>query len=309
VAGCDKATPVAPSGTVLTISANPSQIALNGRSTVTVVGRKPDGNPLNPGTEIRLTAERGTIDSIVTTDSSGTATAVFHADSRAGAVKISAATGGGDAKADVSVQVGQASDQKPTVLLSVNPSTIPVNGSATVTVIGRNSDGSPATGQTVLLTSTLGKLGNTSLTTNASGTATTSLTAGTQAGTAKVTAVLGSSDTATADVEIKDAVLTLTADRTSIPEQTQTKITITATVTAFQGDPLPNRTVTFRADQGVLSDVTKVTDANGRAVVTLTVDAPQVTADQTFQVVASPPSGSGEPLTQTLNITIQNNKP
>src|SRR3954470_8150436 len=114
VAGCDKATPVAPSGTVLTISANPTQIALNGTSTITVVGRKPDGNPLNPGTEIRLTAERGTISSLVTTDSNGTASATFHADGRSGAVKVSAATGSGDAKAETSVQVGQATDQKPT---------------------------------------------------------------------------------------------------------------------------------------------------------------------------------------------------
>ncbi|HEV2845026.1 MAG TPA: hypothetical protein VG477_09290, partial [Thermoanaerobaculia bacterium] len=75
--GCDKASPVAPSGSILTISANPSQVGLNGRSTITVVGRKPDGNPLNPGTEIRLSSERGTIDSIVTTDDQGRATATF----------------------------------------------------------------------------------------------------------------------------------------------------------------------------------------------------------------------------------------
>src|SRR3954462_13581117 len=90
VTGCDKATPVAPSGTVLTISANPTQIALDGSSTITVVGRKPDGNPLNPGTEIRLTAERGTTSSNVTVHTSGTATAILHADGRSGDVKVSA---------------------------------------------------------------------------------------------------------------------------------------------------------------------------------------------------------------------------
>src|SRR4051812_25276413 len=209
VAGCDKATPVAPSGTVLTISANPTQIALNGTSTITVVGRKPDGNPLNPGTEIRLTAERGTLPSIVTVDSSGTATAVFHADSRAGAVKVSAATGGGDAKADTSVQVGQSTDQKPTVLVSVNPSVIPINGSSTITVIGRNVDGSPAAGQRVTLTSNLGTLSRTSVPLDSNGTGTAMLTATAQSGMATVTAVLGSSDPVMAMVTIRDRTLVL----------------------------------------------------------------------------------------------------
>jgi hypothetical protein len=119
--GCDKATPVAPSGTILTISANPSQVGVNGRSTITVVGRKPDGNPLNPGTEIRLTAARGTIDSIVTTDDNGRATATFRADGRAGEVMITAATGGGDTMAETIVQVGIAAGS---VNLQATPSSI-----------------------------------------------------------------------------------------------------------------------------------------------------------------------------------------
>src|SRR4051794_1722324 len=83
--GCDKATPVAPDGTVLIVSANPSKVSLNGTSTITVVGRRPDGNPLNPGTEIRLSVDKGTIDSIVTADSGGRATAIYRADGRSGA--------------------------------------------------------------------------------------------------------------------------------------------------------------------------------------------------------------------------------
>ena len=80
--GCDKATPVAPDGTVLIVSANPSKVSLNGTSTITVIGRRPDGNPLNPGTEIRLSVDRGTIDSIVAVDSNGRATATYRADGR-----------------------------------------------------------------------------------------------------------------------------------------------------------------------------------------------------------------------------------
>src|SRR5436305_2633419 len=154
--GCDKATPVAPDGTALVVSANPSQISLTGTSTITVVGRRPDGNPLNPGTEIRLSSDIGTIDSLVAVDRTGTATATFHADGRPGPAKITAATGTGTVMATTSIQVGQATGSKPTVLVSVSPNNVPVNGTATVTVIARNADGSTAAaGQPVILTTTL----------------------------------------------------------------------------------------------------------------------------------------------------------
>jgi len=308
--GCDKATPVAPNGTVLTISANPSQIGLTGRSTITVIGRKPDGQPLNPGTEVRLSVDLGTIDpSVVGVDSQGEATATFRGDGRSGTATITAMVGGGMTMVTTKVQVGQSTATKPTVLVSANPSTIPVNGTSTITVIGRNSDGSPAGGQEVILTSTLGTLDNTRLTTRNNGTAETTLRVGAQAGTAKITAVLGSSDPATVDVEVKSAILTITADKTAIPEQQTTTITIIATVTAFQGDPIQGKPVTFRADQGTLSATTVNTDASGNATVRLTVDAPAVTSDTTFQVTATTPSGSGDLLMATLNITIQNTKP
>lgn len=304
--GCDKASPVAPAGTVLTISANPTKIGLNGSSTITVVGRKPDGNPLNPGTEIRLSTDRGTLTpSIVEVDSGGRATATLRGDGRSGAAKVTAATA--DATVETTIQIGESAETKPSVLLSVNPSVIPVEGTATITVIARNADGSPVSaGQPVILTSSLGTVNPSRPTTRSDGTATATLTAGSQSGTARVTAVLGSSDAVTADVEIKDALITLTADRSSIPENQTTTITLTARVTAFQGEPIQGRTVTFRSEQGVLGDTTVVTNSEGYAITTLTVTAVQVTADQTFQVTATTPSGSGELLTATLNITIEN---
>jgi len=171
VAGCDKATPVAPAGTVLTISANPTQIALNGTSTITVVGRKPDGNPLNPGTEIRLTAERGTIASIVTVDSSGTAITTFHADGRSGDVKVSAATGGGDAKAETSITVGNGAK---TITLQPTPTTLPSTGGAvSLLAVIRDSSGQLLPNQGVNFTTDLGTLasGGRTVTTNSQGVA------------------------------------------------------------------------------------------------------------------------------------------
>ncbi|MFL6202195.1 MAG: Ig-like domain-containing protein [Thermoanaerobaculia bacterium] len=304
--GCDKASPVAPTGSVLTISANPSKIGLNGSSTITVVGRKPDGNPLNPGTEIRLSTDRGTLSpSIVEVDSGGRATATLRGDGRPGDAKVTAATA--DATVDTTIQIGETAATQPTVLLSVNPSTIPINGEATITVIARNSDGSPVgAGQRVILTTSLGTINPARPETRADGTATATLSAGSQSGTATVTAVVGSSVAVTKDVEIKDAILTLTANPTSIPEDATTEIQVTASVRAFQGDPIQGVRVEFRAGEGNLSSASATTDANGLATVKLTVDADNVAADETFQVTASIISGSGQPVTATVDITIRN---
>jgi hypothetical protein len=311
VAGCDKASPVAPTGTILTASANPSQISLTGTSTITVVGRKPDGNPLNPGTEIRLTSDIGTITSIVTTDSSGTASTVFHADGRTGTAKIMATTGGGDAKAEVDIQVGQGSGSKPlTPLVTVSPNNIPVNGSATVTVIARNADGTPAAaGQAVLLTTNLGSLRNAQPRTNANGTATTTLDAGTQAGTATVTAIFGSSDAGTSMVTIRDAAtdISVQANPSSVPSSGTgtTPITLTAFVTNSQGLALQGAPVTFSADRGTLSTTgTVFTDTTGVATNMLTLTQAQLAGASMVTVTAKTPSGNGTLLSSTTMITV-----
>ena len=186
VMGCDKVGPTAPSGTILSVSANPSRIALNGSSTVTVIGRKPDGTPLNKGTEIRLSATLGSITSIVTTDSSGTATATFQSNGRLGTAMITASTGSeagsgtmtsdsssgsGTSSVSVSVQVGAAAK---TIVLQPTPTTLPSSGgNVSLLAVVRDENGQPLANQGVNFTTDLGTLaskGNT-VTTNASGVA------------------------------------------------------------------------------------------------------------------------------------------
>ena len=192
MAGCDKASPVAPSGSILAVSANPTRIALNGTSTITIIGRKPDGNPLNPGTEIRLSASLGTIPSIVTTNSSGTATATFQSNGRLGTARISAAIGTAPASggttgtsdtpppstptsASIDVQVGSVTT---TIILQPTPTTLPATGGrVNLLAILRDDSGQPIANQGVNFTTDLGTLnsrGNT-VTTDASGVATDTL--------------------------------------------------------------------------------------------------------------------------------------
>lgn len=309
--GCDKATPVAPNGTVLTISANPSKIGLNGQSTITVVGRKPDGNPLNPGTEIRLTTDKGTLsDSIVTTDSGGRATVTFRADGRVGTAKITALTGGGMTMATTDVQVGESAETKPTVLISVNPSVIPIEGTSTITVIARNSDGSPAANERVTLTSNLGTLSDANPRTGADGRATATLTAGKQSGTATITAILRSSEAVTATVDIRGRNLLLQANPASIQrpasgDTTPVTVTLTATVTDFAGNAVSGVTVTFQPERGEIRPTGNVpTTGSGVATAMLVVTRQDLEGISSFRVTASIPSGSGEPVTQTVTITV-----
>jgi hypothetical protein len=172
VVGCDKASPVAPSGSILAVSANPTRIGLNGQSTITVIGRQPDGNPFNPGTEIRLSASLGTIPSIVTTDRTGTAVATFTSNGLIGTAMITASTGTGGgggtttsdtgsssgvSSATVSIQVGSAAK---TIILQPTPISIP---SATTTkvkllAIVRDGNGQPLANQGVNFGTDLGTL-------------------------------------------------------------------------------------------------------------------------------------------------------
>ncbi len=299
VLGCDKATPVAPNGTILTISANPSQIGLNGSSTVTVVGRKPDGNPLNPGTEIRLSANRGTIPSIVTTDDSGRATTQFRADGRQGEVMITAMTS--NAMVMTTVQVGQSDASRPTVLVSVTPSTVALEGEAEITVVARNSDGTPvARGERVTLTTTLGTIRPANPTIGANGTATATLDAGSREGTATVTAIVGSSAAATAMVTIITdgaTAISVTANPSSVraDDPTPGPIMVTATVVNSRGLPVVGALVTFESQLGDFGNSTsETTDAKGQASKTLMLTPADLVGTTTsFRISANTPSSSG----------------
>lgn len=300
---------MAPGGSILSVSANPSRIGLSGRSQISVFGRKPDGNPFNRGTEIRLSTSLGTIDSLVIVDDTGNATATLRGDGRQGAATVTATTGDGSVSATTTVQIGESGDSKPTLLVTASPNSIPVLGTATVTVIARNADGSPVgAGQTVILTSTLGSLNPSRPQTKNDGTALSSLAAGNQAGTATITAILGASDAATTSVTIRDAAtgISLQANPASVPRADST-VTLSAFVANAQGQPLQGAPVTFQSDRGTLQTNGVVfTGTNGVATNTLTLRTADLPSGvNQFTVTATTPSGSGTLLEDTTFITVR----
>jgi adhesin/invasin len=309
LSGCDKATPVAPSGTVLTISATPTRIGLTGSSTITVVGRKPSGQPLNPGTEIRFSSDKGTVTpTVAETGEGGIATATLRADGRSGIVKVSATTGDGSVTATIDVQVGETTETKPVLIVSASPNNIPVGGTSEITVIARSADGSPvAAGQQIILTTTLGSLSPARPQTRGDGTATSTLNAGSQAGTATITAILGSSDPQRTDVTIRDAAtdISVQANPPTVAPAGGS-IELTAFVTNSQGQPLQGAAVTFESQRGSLSTTGVVfTDTSGVASNTLTLTQQQLQNVTSFTVTASTPSGTGALLEDTTTIRVQ----
>jgi adhesin/invasin len=293
---------VAPSGTTLAITANPARIDLTGTSTVTVFGQKANGSPLDPGTVVRFSTDKGSIDATGTIQN-GQTTAIFRGDGSSGTATITA-TAGASTTATTKVQVGQ-SDVKPTVLVSVNPNNIPVLGTATVTVIARNSDGTPLQSGKAILTTNLGTLKN-SNPDIVGGIATTILTAGTQAGMATVTALTGASDPAMAMLTIRDAAtsITLQVQPQSVQNNADTTVALTAFVFNAQQQPVQGATVTFSATKGTLSPIVATTDSTGKASSTLSLKVADLTGTKKITVTASTPSGAEKSLTDSVDITV-----
>ena len=172
---CDKATPTAPAGSTLSITASPLEIAATGTSTVTIVAtRGAGGGAVTPGTEIRLSTTLGEIDEVVTTDASGVARATLRGTGRSGTAKITASSGAATA-VSVDVKVGATVER---INLAVSPSSVPVDENAVITVTAtvRDNQGQALPGAGVVFGAEIGQLDNTGVvTTNNAGQATTRL--------------------------------------------------------------------------------------------------------------------------------------
>jgi Invasin, domain 3 len=344
IVSCDKATPVAPDGAIISITASPSQIPLDGTSVITVIGRKPDGQPLNPGTEIRFnvgapsgsgggggmggggmggsggsggsttgsaTATGPSIEPAITEIRNGVATAVFRGGSSPGSVSVTASTGG-SISVTTAIQVGAPSGAKPTLTVTANPNSVSVGGTSTITIRVRNADGTSAgAGEVVTLTSNLGSFSPARPQTNSNGIATTTFRAGDQPGTVTISAIVGTSDEATGTLTIRDNLITLIAVPTSVDRSINANqtISLTARITNSSGEPVAGAQVTFQSPVGVFTGsgvITVSTNADGLAVATLTVRPVDIDPPgiTSFDIIATSPSGGATPLTATQTITV-----
>lgn len=340
---CDKAAnPLAPAATVVTVTATPSRIALTGESArITVIGIKPDGNPVNPGTQFTLTTTNGVLRpagsacsssatvTLVEADGSGQARADLCGDGEVGDAEITAAltnvSGGGETgSGSTTVRIGESDTSQPTVLISANPSVIPVGGQSAITLIGRSADGSPvAAGSRIRLTADLGTLrcsnafacpGESSnpcsaVCTDSRGEAEAIYVAGDRSGNGEITAILGTGVPAMVSVDINAAIdsLTLNAAPTAVSRTSAgEEVELEAILIDALGTPLSGILVRFSSEVGEFSATSVSSNSQGIANTTLTVtdvDLQTIPAGGSFTVTATATS-EGETRTDTVEIEV-----
>jgi len=165
-----------------------------------------------------------------------------------------------------------------------NPDKVIPGSPSTITATLTNYEGNPASSRRVDFYTTKGLLSDTSVYTNSSGIAVTTLTLNTVGDIANVSASYGYAIN-TVNVECIEFMLELSANPESIsPGESSV---ITALLTNYSGTPQSGQTITFNTNTGILSTtnpvtsgttVTAVTNSIGEAVVHLTLNTAGTTA-------------------------------
>ncbi len=259
--GCDSASnPVAPAGSMLTITANPTRITPNGESSIiTVTGFRPDGNSLNPGSLVTLTTDLGTLGAnSLTIDENGRAQTTLTSDGRTGPAMITAVlTSSSDTMASTTVQIEAL---VPNLSVFANPGTVGVGGRSDITVVARDNNNFPlGAGNVIRLVAEFGTLSASRITTNSDGEAFSRFVAGDRPEQATVTAFFENNDStmSTVNISIVDAPTSFSfnTDIGEVSAASEAMIMVTVEVQNSLGSPLPGASVTF-----------EVVDENGGSV-------------------------------------------
>lgn len=312
---CDSSNPVAPPGATLTITASPTLIAISGgSSTITVRGFRPDGNPLNPGTQIRFTTSLGTLsETLVEVDDFGSASTRLVSSGQSGMATVTASTTAADIMAEIMITIGDDDTSRPMLTVTATPSEIDLNQPGQIVVDVRNADGSPfGAGGAVMLTTSLGCFGTgtgvcptqTTVMTDNQSRATSPFFSGNEVGTAAIQAFLGSATGETmVTIENQQPQLLITANPSIIGTGGNSFIQILAR--DENGTPLDeNERIRLVSDLGVLraragdtNIITSIlTDSNGEAIFVFEAG----NRSGTGQVTAT--LGTSDPATVDINI-------
>jgi hypothetical protein len=187
-----------------------------------------------------------------------------------------------------------------TLVLVVNPSSIPADGASTATVeaILQDGEGNAVHGVTVFFTTTLGTITEKAETED--GIARAVLTAGIQEGTATIQAFSGAlNDTAQIIIGFQNLTILLTANPTEIPADGNSTSRIDALVTEEKGIVPDGTKVFFTTSLGTIEPQAETQD--GRAIATLTSGFIEGTATITSVV-----SNTSQTTTMAIGIPVSN---
>lgn len=288
---------VAVTGTQLTIS-GPTSLVQGAEATYTLVLADAAGSGI-AGETVTLTSSLGnTLEATtLTTDFSGQAQVDYTA-VNGGTDNFQATALGESAAATIVVSsdtftfTAPAADQE-----------IDLGANETVTVRWVR-DNNPVVGSTVTFSTTRGSVSPTSVVTDASGNATTSITAS-NAGRATITATSPGGPTASRIVEfvaVTPATVEVQADPFTVSPNSQS--TITAVLRDPAGNLVKNQSITFSLDDvtgGSLSVSSAVTDSQGRAQ-TFYTSSSTTSAQEGVTVTATVDANTS--ITDSVNLTV-----
>lgn len=276
---------VAPSTSyILEASAAPDVIRADGGESFSVISARLLDENRHPveGASVSFETDRGFISKSATTDVEGLAVANLHSDSEAGVATVTVSFG----DEIETIQVVFSPTKEPTpfkVNLFATPMTIPADGGSSTSLVVAtvlNSSNNPLEGVTVEFETTLGMIAGSGLT-NAMGQVSVVLYSDQDAGTATVTAIVGSfsktinvtmvSVTDYYSVEMRAAPTAIFADGGNSTSE------INATLTTSDGNPIEGALLHFTTSAGRISESAQ-TDSLGTATALLRSDSKAGTA-------------------------------
>lgn len=230
---CQNMPLVAPSGTALTLIPATQVLPVNGTTEITAVliegGQQDDGTgtgtvaagtgtPVHNGTLVTFNTTLGRVEPAEVKTTNGRATVRLIGDGRSGTATITAFSGPATNSVDISVGAASAAF----ISLTASPQSLPATGgSAALTARVEDVQGNGVEGLSVTFSTTAGTLSETSVTTDATGSARTTLTTTQEA---EVTATTGA-----ASAPLSETVTVVLRPRTAV--------TITAPASATVGVP------------------------------------------------------------------------
>jgi hypothetical protein len=116
---------------------------------------RPNGNPVNPGTEVRLSANLGLIEAVIYTDDAGVAQGTLRGDGRVGTATVTAFSGASE-PVTLEIAVGQLAAS---MSLQVTPSSVPeTGGEVEILALVRDDQSQPLPDAQVNFRSEVGQL-------------------------------------------------------------------------------------------------------------------------------------------------------
>jgi len=316
---------VAPAGTTITLSVNPTRINIDGQATVTAIVRRDNGSPVNPGTVVNFSTTLGELDpDNAATDDTGVAETLLRGAGQLGIASV-AASSGAAAAVTAELQIGSLASS---MTLKATPTTLgPSGGEIDLLAVVRDDAGQLLQNLAVDFSTTAGTLESKGapMLTNELGEVRDKLSVdeldiiALDTGAVTVSAFAATAEgesllEATIDVGIRGIISSITLQVTpgSVP-RTGGTLELLALVKDDVGFGVPGAPVNFNTEAGSLASGGAVisADGGGQARDTLTVTAADIDAlgTRTFRVRAETVLFDGTPDSTEFQVSVQTGAP